>query len=92
MKAICMFSACKKPFIFFCMFLTVLLFSKPVNAEVVVHPEDLAVFKEIIHDAGKTLDEFIFLDEFEIKHIESLRKHFGISKRKCSEELALNDF
>ena len=23
-----------------------------------------------------------FLDEFEIKHIESLRKHFGISKRK----------
>jgi len=23
-----------------------------------------------------------FLDEVEIKHIESLRKHFGISKRK----------
>ena len=23
-----------------------------------------------------------FLDEFEIEHIESLRKHFGISKRK----------
>ncbi|MFD2230101.1 leucine-rich repeat domain-containing protein [Alkalimarinus sediminis] len=52
------------------------------KAEVVVHRDDLKVFKEIIHDAGKTLDEFIFINEFKIDEIYVGRAIIDFGRRR----------